>query len=326
MSERMIAMGFKLDRVHVWSGEVADQAGGVAAKLSLLAQAGTNLEYIYTRRQSDQPGKGVLYVAPVTGPLQVRAARSAGLTETNDPVVLRVEGDNQAGLGHRVTQQWALAGLSFQGMSMAVINDKFVGYVSFDTVADANRAAAILGMKDRRAEEETKRERRLSFPLSPQVRGVSYKQSGPRCSRRRRERRRRDALRPTPGRGRAPACGSGNTGTPAGRKAADRCGRCRRRGRRPPDSRSSLAGRPARRWPARGSDCESRGPILPAVARCGRRRLRAAPCQPPSTWEARANTPIASGLPPERGSGRPAIVAQLPDKDWSAVRRREPGA
>ncbi len=138
-------MGFKLDRVHVWSGEVADQAGGVAAKLSMLAQAGTNLEYIYTRRQPDQPGKGVLYVAPVTGPLQVRAARSAGLTETNDPVVLRVEGDNQAGLGHRVTQQWALAGLSFQGMSMAVIENKFVGYVSFDTVADANRAAAILG-------------------------------------------------------------------------------------------------------------------------------------------------------------------------------------
>jgi hypothetical protein len=138
-------MGFKLDRVHVWSGEVADQAGGVSAKLSLLAQAGTNLEFIYTRRQPDQPGKGVLYVAPVTGPLQVRAARSAGLAETNDPVVLRVEGDNQAGLGHRVTQQWALAGLSFQGMSMAVIDGKFVGYVSFDTVADANRAAAILG-------------------------------------------------------------------------------------------------------------------------------------------------------------------------------------
>ena len=138
-------MGFKLDRVHVWSGAVVDQAGGVSAKLSLLAQAGTNLEFIYTRRQPDSPGKGVLYVAPVTGPLQVRAARSAGLTETNDPVVLRVEGDNQAGLGHRVTQQWALAGLSFQGMSMAVIENKFVGYVAFDTVADANRAAAILG-------------------------------------------------------------------------------------------------------------------------------------------------------------------------------------
>jgi hypothetical protein len=137
-------MGFKLDRVHVWSGEVADQAGGVAAKLQLLAQAGTNLEYIYTRRQPDKPGSGVLLVAPITGPLQVRAAKSAGLAETNNPVVLRVEGDNQAGLGHRVTQQWALAGLSLQGMTMAVLGDKFVGYVAFDTVADSNRAAAIL--------------------------------------------------------------------------------------------------------------------------------------------------------------------------------------
>jgi hypothetical protein len=140
----MTVMGFKLDRVHVWSCEVADQAGGVAAKLSILAQAHANLEFIYTRRQPERPGTGILYVAPVTGPLQVRAAKSAGLNETNDPVVLRVEGDNQAGLGHRVTQEWALAGLSFQGMTLAVLGDSFVGYVSFDTVTDANRAAAIL--------------------------------------------------------------------------------------------------------------------------------------------------------------------------------------
>ena len=138
-------MGFKLDRMHVWSGEVADQAGGVANKLALLAQAGANLEYIYTRRQPDRPGTGVLYVAPITGPLQVRAARSAGLTEAPTPVVLRVEGDNRAGLGHRLTQEWALRGLSLQGLMMSVLGEKFVGYVAFDTVEDANRAAAILG-------------------------------------------------------------------------------------------------------------------------------------------------------------------------------------
>ena len=138
-------MGFKLDRVHVWSGEVADQAGGVAAKLSLLAQGGANLEYVYTRRTPEKPGTGVLYVAPVTGPMQVRAARAAGLSETSDPVVLRVEGDNSAGLAHRVTQQWAMAGLSLQGLMMSVVGGRFVGYVAFDTVGDANRAAAILG-------------------------------------------------------------------------------------------------------------------------------------------------------------------------------------
>jgi hypothetical protein len=152
-------MGFKLDRVHVWSAEVADQAGGVASKLSLLAQAGTNLEYIYTRRQPDKPGTGVLYVAPITGPLQVRAARSAGLHEINsNPVVLRVEGDNSAGLAHRLTQKWATEGLSLQGLMMSVLGEKFVGYVCFDTVADANRAAAILGDLGAVTEAERRRE------------------------------------------------------------------------------------------------------------------------------------------------------------------------
>ena len=138
-------MGFKLDRVHVWSGEVEDEAGGVMKKLALLAQAGSNLEFIYTRRNLDRPGTGVLYVAPVTGPLQVRAAKSAGLHETDNPIVLRVEGDNAQGLAHRLTQQWAEAGLSLHSMMLSVLGAKFVGYVSFDTVQDANRAAAILG-------------------------------------------------------------------------------------------------------------------------------------------------------------------------------------
>src|SRR5947209_15258767 len=98
-------MGFKLDRVHVWSGEVMDRAGGAANALSVLAQAGANLEYIYTRRQPITPGTGILYVAPVTGPAQVRAARSVGLVEVQAPVVMRVEGGNQAELVHRLTQQ-----------------------------------------------------------------------------------------------------------------------------------------------------------------------------------------------------------------------------
>ncbi len=137
-------MGFKLDRVHVWAGEVADRAGGMASKLALLAQAGANLEYIFTRRQPDKPGTGMLYIAPVSGAVQVRAAKAAGLTETFDTVVLRVEGDNEAGLAHRLTQQWALAGISLQGLTMAVLGNKFVGYAAFDSVADANRAAQIL--------------------------------------------------------------------------------------------------------------------------------------------------------------------------------------
>ena len=51
------------------------------------------------------------------------------------------EGDNQAGLGFRLTQQWALAGISLQGLTMSVLGNKFVGFAAFDTVEDANRAA-----------------------------------------------------------------------------------------------------------------------------------------------------------------------------------------
>jgi hypothetical protein len=137
-------MSFKLDRIHIWSGEIQDQAGGMAAKLAPLAQAGANLEYILTRRLAAKPGAGFLYVAPVTGPSQVRSARSVGLSESHDTVVLRVEGDNQAGLAHRLTQQWALAGINLQGLTMSVLGNKFVGYAAFDTVEDANKAAQIL--------------------------------------------------------------------------------------------------------------------------------------------------------------------------------------
>jgi hypothetical protein len=140
----MAAMSFRYDRVHVWSCEVPDEPGGVASKLAALAEAGENLEYVGTRRLAEKPGWGVLYIAPVTGPDQVRAARTVGMHEVTNPVVIRVEGDNKAGLAHRLTHDWALAGISFQGLTMAVVNDKFIGYAAFDNPADANKAATIL--------------------------------------------------------------------------------------------------------------------------------------------------------------------------------------
>jgi hypothetical protein len=137
-------MSFRYDRVHVWSCEVPDEPGGVAGKLAALAQAGENLEYVGTRRLAEKPGWGILYIAPVTGPDQVRAARQVGMHEVTNPVVIRVEGDNKAGLAHRLTHEWALAGISFQGLTMAVINERFIGYAAFDNSADANKAATIL--------------------------------------------------------------------------------------------------------------------------------------------------------------------------------------
>ena len=137
-------MSFKWDRVSVWSCEVNDQPGAVAMKLAFLARAEANLEYIFTKRLLNKPGMGIMYVAPITGLAQTKAARDAGLHETDYPVVRRIEGDNEAGLAHHLTQQWALAGISLQGLTMAVVQNKFIGYAAFDSVQDANRAAQIL--------------------------------------------------------------------------------------------------------------------------------------------------------------------------------------
>jgi hypothetical protein len=137
-------MSFKMDRVHVWAAEVKDEPGGVAAKLARLDEAGADLEYVYTQRRSDKPGYGVLYVAPLAGLEQLKAARTAGMHEVSDPIVMRVEGDNTAGLAHRLKHAWAAAGINLHGAILTVIGTKFVGFVTFDSVEDANKAARIL--------------------------------------------------------------------------------------------------------------------------------------------------------------------------------------
>jgi hypothetical protein len=139
-----VHMSFKWDRVHVWSCDIMDQPGAAAEKLSILAKAGANLEYINTQRLANKPGHGVLYVAPITGPTQTRAARLAGFAENEDQHLHRMEGDNEAGLAHRLTQQWEMADITLQSLMMAVIGNQFVGYAGFDTVKDANQAAQIL--------------------------------------------------------------------------------------------------------------------------------------------------------------------------------------
>jgi hypothetical protein len=137
-------MSFKMDRVHVWATEVKDEPGGVAGKLNKLDEAGADLEYVYTQRSVDRPGFGTLCVAPLTGSEQVKAAKAAGMHEVSEPIVMRLEGDNTAGLANRLKHAWATAGINLHGSILTAVAGKFVGFVTFDSVADANKAARIL--------------------------------------------------------------------------------------------------------------------------------------------------------------------------------------
>ncbi|MBA4191009.1 MAG: amino acid-binding ACT [Planctomycetaceae bacterium] len=137
-------MSFKMQRVHVFHAEVEDKPGGISAKLKALAEAGAHLEYVYSQRSVTKPGMGNLYVAPLKTNGELTAAKAAGLHEVAEPIVMRVEGDDKSGLGGRLTQAWEIAGINLHGLVMSVIGGRFVGYATFDTVADANKAATLL--------------------------------------------------------------------------------------------------------------------------------------------------------------------------------------
>ena len=137
-------MSFKMQRVHVFHAEVEDKPGGISGEAE---EAGRGRGAPGVRVQPavrDQARMGDLYVAPLHGNGEMAAARAAGMHEVREPIVMRVEGDDKAGLGGRLTQAWEMAGINLHGLVMSVIGGKFVGYATFDSVADANRAATIL--------------------------------------------------------------------------------------------------------------------------------------------------------------------------------------
>jgi hypothetical protein len=137
-------MAFKMVRVDVYHTEVQDTPGGIAAKLKPIAESGTHLEYVYSQRSLTKPGVGDLYIAPLLGHSAQDAAKHAGLHKVREPIVMRVEGDDVAGLSGRLTIAWEKAGLNLHSMMMTAISGKFIGYVTFDTADDANSAAVIL--------------------------------------------------------------------------------------------------------------------------------------------------------------------------------------
>jgi hypothetical protein len=116
--------------------------------LAPLADTGANLECVIARREHGAPGTGVCFISPVRGRKVEDAAVAAGFSPANDVPTLRVEGPDQAGLGHRITRAVADAGVNMRGLSAMTLNGKFVAYLGFDDPEAADRAAqAIRGIK-----------------------------------------------------------------------------------------------------------------------------------------------------------------------------------
>ena len=135
---------FKVTRVDTWAAALQDEPGSLANKLGALASAGVNLEFVIARRAPDKPGKGVVFVTPVKGARQVKAAKAAGFKKTSSLHSLRVEGTDHPGLGANMTARLAGADINLRGLSAAAFGRRFVCHLALDTAAAAAKAARIV--------------------------------------------------------------------------------------------------------------------------------------------------------------------------------------
>jgi len=129
---------------EVWAVSLEDKPGALANKLSALAEAGADLDFIIARRAPDKPGTGVVFVTPLRGDQEIEAAGELGFAATNRMHSVRVEGKNEPGIAAKVTQEVGEAGLNLRGFSGAVIGTQFVLHLAFEKAEDANKAITLL--------------------------------------------------------------------------------------------------------------------------------------------------------------------------------------
>jgi hypothetical protein len=137
-------MELSVERVDVWAATIEDKPGGLARVLNELRQAGVDLQFVVARRTPESSGKGVVFVAPVQGESEIRAATQAGFSVSPNLHSVRVMGMDQLGIIGQVAQMLADGGVNLRGVSAAVLGTQFIAYIAVDSQQDAETAMDIL--------------------------------------------------------------------------------------------------------------------------------------------------------------------------------------
>lgn len=137
-------MELSVERVDVWAATIEDKPGGLAQVLNALRQAGADLQFVVARRTPEAAGKGVVFVAPLQGESEIRAATQAGFSVSPSLHSVRVMGMDQLGIIGQVTQMLADGGVNLRGVSAAVLGTQFIAYIAVDSLQDAETAVDIL--------------------------------------------------------------------------------------------------------------------------------------------------------------------------------------
>jgi hypothetical protein len=137
-------MDLLVESADVWAATIEDRPGGLAEVLAALRESGADLQFIIARRAPDQTGKGVVFVTPLQGDREIRAAADVGFNVTRRLHSVRVMGRDRPGVAAELTQKLADGGINLRGFSASVIGAQFVAHFAVDSLEDAAKAIGIL--------------------------------------------------------------------------------------------------------------------------------------------------------------------------------------
>ena len=135
-------MPYEIRKVDVWATDTVNKPGMLARVLESLANAGVQLEFLVARRVSENTSR--VFVAPIKGAKQKKAAADVGLVQATGMHALRIEGPDKPGLGARLARAVAESGINIRGASMAAIGRKSVAYLAFAQASEAKEAAKVV--------------------------------------------------------------------------------------------------------------------------------------------------------------------------------------
>ena len=135
-------MPYTINKVNVWATDVPNQPGTLARVLEGLSNAGAQLEFMIARKVDESISR--VFVAPIKGAKQHRAASDVGLTRAAGMHSLRIEGPDRAGLGAEITRAVSEKGINLRGASAAAIGRKAVLYLAVESEQNLKEAMRVV--------------------------------------------------------------------------------------------------------------------------------------------------------------------------------------
>jgi hypothetical protein len=137
-------MTITVKKIQLWSLVIDNHPGALARALQPLAEAGADLKIVMATAIPGPGKKASVGVSPITGRKLIAAARKAGFAPAAAMPSLLVGGENRAGLGNRMSESIAAAGINIGVAVAQVAGPHFSALFGFASEGDATKAAALL--------------------------------------------------------------------------------------------------------------------------------------------------------------------------------------